>query len=95
MPQIICIRDPRAEMVVPNGTQLPTLSELSGKTLAVLSNGWTSMDRISVRLVDGLRSRYGIGEVLNFTVPIASPGAPEVFDAVVARADFAVVGLAN
>ena len=95
MPQLIRIRDPRAEMAAFNQTTLPTLSELSGKTFAIVSNGWTSMDRIGARLVEGLKARYAIGEVLRFTVPIASPGAPEVFNAIVERADFAVVGLAN
>ncbi len=95
MPQPICIRDPRADVSHSSQTHLPKLNRLAGKTVAIVSNGWTSMDRICARLVEGLKTRYGIGEVLAFTVPIASPGAPEVFNAVVDRADFAIVGLAN
>lgn len=95
MLQTIFIRDPRTELPDSGETSLPKLNGLAGKTLAIVSNGWTSMDRISARLVEGLKTRYGIGEVLLFTVPIASPGAPDVFNAVVDRADFAIVGLAN
>ena len=95
MTKTIFIRDPRAELPDSGRISLPKLSGLAGMTLAIVSNGWTSMDRISDRLVEGLKTRYGIGEVLRFTVPIASPGTPEVFNAVVDRADFAIVGLAN
>ncbi len=91
----ISIRDPRAEMSVEGAVILPTLSGLSGKTLAILNNGWTSMDRIAAQLVEGLKARHGIGQVLTFAIPISTPADPAVIDAVAQRADFAVVGLAN
>jgi hypothetical protein len=95
MSDTISIRDPRAELSVESAVIMPTLSGLSGKTLAILNNGWTSMDRIAARLAEGLKSRYGIGEVLTFAIPTSTPADPTIIEAVVQRADFAVVGLAN
>lgn len=107
MPSIIHIRDPRAKKADALASKsaveakqestggLPSLSALSGKTLAVLNNGWTAMDSIAEHVIQGLKTRYGIGEVLNISIPLAVAADHSVYDEVVKRADFAVVGLAN
>ena len=91
----ISVRDPRAEMPAKSAVALPTLSGLSGKTLAILSNGWASMGRIAPQIAEGLMTHYDIGQVLNFTVPLMTSADSALLDAVAKRADFAVVGLGN
>lgn len=95
MAGFINIRDPRTESAVHSTKTLPTLDQLAGKTMVVLNNGWTSMDRIVARLQHGLRTRHGIGEVVSFAIPVAVAADVAVIDAASKRADFAIVGLAN
>jgi hypothetical protein len=71
------------------------LPGLAGLTGAVLTNRWKSMDVIAHRLADRLPAQHGVKEVLVEPVPL-NGGAPDaVLSLVVARAHFAVVGLAN
>lgn len=89
------VRDPRAEVPRGGARALPQLEAIAGKTLALLSNGWTSMDRIAARLGEGLKARYGVKDVLLLPIPISTPAENSLIDTVLQRADFAVVGLAN
>ena len=91
----IKVRDPRAEASGTREFNLPTISGLSGKTLAILSNGWESMGRIAPQLVEELMTHYDIGQVLNFTIPLMTSADSALLDSVAKRADFVVVGLGN
>ena len=63
--------------------------------MAVLTNGWTSMDVIVARLTETLKSRYGVAKVLSFAVPVAVAADEAVLEEAARSADFALVGLAN
>jgi hypothetical protein len=90
------IRDPRIESNAKAHTgSYPTLDTLRGKTLVILNNGWTSMNEIAATLAAELKQRYGIREVVGFSVPIGNPADESVLREAAAIADFAAVGLAN
>lgn len=95
MPGSLRIRDPRFEKAVKRASVQPTLDSLAGKTLAILNNGWTSMDAMAAHLTEALKRRYGVANVISFSVPVANPAAPAILAEAASRADFAAVGLAN
>jgi hypothetical protein len=92
---MITILDPTAP---PPGERAPLprpLMRLEGAVLAVLTNRWKSMDLIAERFAQRLPADYGVADVLIAPIPLAS-GAPEsLLDSIAARAQGAVVGLAN
>ncbi len=91
----ISIRDPRATAPKVREGSLPTLTDVRGRTVAILSNGWTSMDKFGNHLAALLKSRYGVADALRVSIPIGNAANPTVLDSVKEKADFAIVGLAN
>ena len=71
------------------------LRGLHGLTAAVLTNRWKSMDVIAHALAARLTAGYGAAEVLIEPVPLNGGAPPAVLERVAARAQLAVVGLAN
>ncbi len=83
----------------PVGFDLPDaepqrIATLRGARVAVLDNGWTSMDVISEMLRDELVA-LGAREVLHYPTPHSRPSPVELLDEIAARADAAIVGLGN
>ena len=95
MTRKIEVLSPAAEAWRPDESVDVFVDDLAGKTVAILNNRWTSMDVIADYLTRLLKEEYGVTQVFQVQVPIASPPPQEVFDEVVERADLAVVGLAN
>jgi hypothetical protein len=94
MSATVWVRDPRFVESKQARRPYPTLDTLQGKTLAILNNSWTSMDEIADILGKAFKERFGVAKVVNYEVPIASECDESIMrDA--ARADFAIVGLAN
>jgi len=89
------ILSPVAEQYRPQKRPTPPLETLEGKRVAILNNGWTSMDVIAQALERHLKEEYGVKEVLHWDIPIARAAPPEMLDEVAAKAQAAVVGLAN
>jgi hypothetical protein len=71
------------------------LESLRGRTVAILNNRWKAMDLAAERFEARLRREHGVAEVLQRVIPISGPAATELLDEVAARAEVAVVGLAN
>ena len=83
----------------PAGFDLPEteprrIATLRGARVAVLDNGWTSMDVISKILAEEL-SALGASEVLHYETPHSRPSPVALIDEIAARADAAIVGLGN
>ncbi len=95
MVNLVQILDPRAERPESGGKPLPVLNDLADKTLAILSNGWTSMDRISEHLAEMLKSRYGVAKIVNASMPVSSGADIATLDMIAREAHCAIVGLAN
>lgn len=91
----ITILSPAAEAWRPTESNIPHIADLRGATVAILNNRWTSMNIIAEQIGIILKEQYGVAEVFQKLIPLASAAPQETFDEVHARAQLAVVGLAN
>jgi len=91
----IKIMDPTAEPSTRLSRLPKPVKRLQGAVVAVLTNRWQSMDLIAERFAQRLPSQHGVADVLIRAIPVAGPASEAVLDEVAARAQLAVVGLAN
>ena len=91
----ISMLSPAAEAWRPLEATVPRMGDLRGATVAILNNRWTSMNIISEQIAIVLKEQYGVAEVFEKLIPLASAAPQETFDEVTGRAQMAVVGLAN
>ena len=74
---------------------VPTVSDLRGKTLGYLNNGWISMGKIGRRIEGELKAKYGVSRVIFYDVPRSTEPPPGLLDKVVRECQVAIVGMAN
>jgi hypothetical protein len=86
--------DPTAEPRVVQARLAPRLRTLAGARAGILDNGKANAGTLMLAIVDRLRARYGVGEVVKREKPVAGPPRPEVVEAL-AGCDFALVGSAD
>ena len=91
----LSILSPAAEAWRPMDGHIPYISDLQGATVAILNNRWTSMNIIAEQIGIILKEQYGVAEVFEKLIPLASAAPQETFDEVVEKAQVAIVGLAN
>ncbi len=89
------ILSPAAEAWRPMEDDIPHIADLQGVTVAILNNRWTSMNIIAEQIGIILKEQYGVAEVFEKLIPLASAAPQETFDEVQAKAQVAIVGLAN
>ena len=89
------ILSPAAEAWRPMQDDIPHIAGLNGATVAILNNRWTSMNIISEHIGIILKEQYGVSEVFEKFIPLASAAPQETFDEVEYRANLVIVGLAN
>ena len=89
------ILSPAAEEWRPMEDDIPHISDLQGTTVAILNNRWTSMNIIAEQIGIILKEQYGVAHVFEKLIPLASAAPQETFDEVKAKAQVAIVGLAN
>ena len=89
------ILSPAAEEWRPMEDNIPHIADLQGATVAILNNRWTSMNIISEQIGIILKEQYGVAEVFEKLIPLASAAPQETCDEVEAKAQVAIVGLAN
>ena len=89
------ILSPAAEAWRPMESDVPHIADLQGITVAILNNRWTSMNIIAEQIGIILKEEYGVAEVFEKLIPLASAAPQETFDEVEANAQVAIVGLAN
>ena len=89
------ILSPAAEEWRPMEDDIPHISDLQGTTVAILNNRWTSMNIIAEQIGIILKEQYGVAEVFEKLIPLASAAPQETFDEVQEKAQVAIVGLAN
>jgi hypothetical protein len=95
MTTMVRLLSPIAESRRPDKQLASPLEGLEGKKVAILNNGWTSMDVLASSLERHLKEEYGVKEVQHWDIPIARAASKQTFEEVLAFADAAVVGLAN
>ena len=91
----LSILSPAAEAWRPMEGDIPHIADLQGATVAILNNRWTSMNIIAEQIGIILKEQYGVAEVFEKLIPLASAAPQETFDEVVERAQVAIVGLAK
>ena len=91
----LSILSPAAEAWRPMEDNIPHIADLQGATVAILNNRWTSMNIISEQIGIILKEQYGVADVFEMLIPLASAAPQETFDEVEAKAQVAIVGLAN
>jgi len=74
---------------------VPAVSELAGKRIAFVNNGWLSFTRIGERIAQVLKSRYGIESFTTYPIPTSCAPPPGLLESIAAQADAAIVGMAN
>ena len=89
------ILSPAAEAWRPMENDIPHTADLQGATVAILNNRWTSMNIIAEQIGIILKEQYGVADVFEKLIPLASAAPQETFDEVKAKAQVAIVGLAN
>jgi len=89
------ILSPAAEAWRPVEDTIPFIEDLQGATVAILNNRWTSMNIIAEQIGIILKEQYGVANVFEKLIPLASAAPQETFDEVKAKAQVAIVGLAN
>ena len=89
------VLSPQAEAWRPVDDNIPHISDLQWTTVAILNNRWTSMNIISEQIAIILKEQYGVAEVFEKLIPLASAAPQDTFDEVEKRAQLAIVGLAN
>ena len=95
MTTAMSILSPAAEAWRPVEDEIPYIENLQGATVAILNNRWTSMNIISEQIGIILKEQYGVADVFETLIPLASAAPQETFEEVRAKAQVAIVGLAN
>ena len=96
MSATIRIHNPEAQPRVAEGRGAPPLSDLRGKRVGFVDNGWRSFGTMIQRLQDLLRERAGVVECVAYRKPwLPRPLEEHAFQDLVRRCDAVVVGLGN
>ena len=90
----IRLYDPTAEPRLVAARLAPRLPSLAGTRLGILDNGKANAGTLMVAVVDRLKERYGVTEVVKREKPVAGPPAPEIVEAL-SSCDFVLVGSAD
>lgn len=93
--QIISILDPTGLCAEKDERVLGPIGGLEGKVVAILNNGWKSMNLMAEIFEEELRKRYGVAKVITQPLPLAEPVPAAVLDELAQAAHLAIVGLAN
>ncbi|MEM3550806.1 MAG: hypothetical protein QW222_03620 [Candidatus Bathyarchaeia archaeon] len=70
------------------------ISELKGKSVAILDNSWWVWEKTLPTLRKALLTRYGVAKVSIYKVPRSSPATPDELKKIAEEVDCAIVGLA-
>ena len=95
MTATMSILSPAAEAWRPVEDEIPYIEDLQGATVAILNNRWTSMNIIAEQIGIILKEQYGVADVFEKLIPLASAAPQSTFEEVEAKAQVAIVGLAN
>ena len=90
----IVLYDPTAEPRTVATPLAPRLVSLAGKRAGILDNGKANAGTLMLAVVNRLKERYGVTDVVKRDKPVAGPPRPDVVDAL-AQCDFVLVGSAD
>jgi hypothetical protein len=90
----IVLYDPTAEPRTVAASLAPRLTTLASKRAGILDNGKANAGTLMLAVVERLKERYGVTDVVKREKPVAGPPRPEVVEAL-AACDFVLVGSAD
>ena len=90
----VVLYDPTAEPRVLAAALAPRLTGLEGNRAGILDNGKANAGTLMLAVVDRLKERYGVADVVKREKPVAGPPAPEIVEAL-SSCDFVLVGSAD
>ena len=90
----IVLYDPTAEPRAAAASLAPRLASLAGTRAGILDNGKANAGTLMLAVVERLKERYGVTDVVKREKPVAGPPRPEVVEAL-AACDFVLVGSAD
>jgi hypothetical protein len=90
----ITLYDPTAEPRAVTVKLARRLTSLSGTRAGILDNGKANAGALMLAVVERLKQRYGVADVIKRQKPVAGPPAPEVV-ADLSTCDFVLVGSAD
>lgn len=90
----IILYDPTAESRALATPLAPRLASLAGRRAGILDNGKANAGTLMLAVVERLRERHGVAEVVKREKPVAGPPAPEIVEAL-STCDFVLVGSAD
>ena len=86
--------DPTAEPRILAAGLAPRLASLEGTRAGILDNSKANAGTLMLAVVQRLKERYGVTEVVKCEKPVAGLPKPEVLEAL-SKCDFALVGSAD
>lgn len=89
------VYDPTAPSSVRQGQMAPRPAMLVGTVAGILDNGKANAGLLMAAVVDELKARYGVRDVIVRKKPVAGPAAPQVIADLKAGCDFVLVGSAD
>jgi len=90
----ITLYDPTAPPVIAAVSLAPRLATLAGKRAGILDNGKANAGTLMLAVVERLKERHGVADVVKCDKPVAGPPSPEAVVALSA-CDFVLVGSAD
>lgn len=89
------VLDPSVQVQAVERVRKTASASLEGLRLAVLNNGWRSMDLMSATFAAYFPERYRVASVREWRIPTSNETPVSLLEEVAANADLAIVGLAN
>jgi hypothetical protein len=89
------VYDPTAPSSVTVGALAPRRGELRGTVAGILDNGKANAGLLMGAIVDELKARHGVRDVIVRKKPVAGPASPQVIADLKAGCDFVLVGSAD
>jgi hypothetical protein len=90
----VVLYDPTAEPRAIDARLAPRLSTLAGKRAGILDNGKANAGTLMLAVVQRLKERYGVTDVVKREKPVAGPPSASIL-ADLSKCDFALVGSAD
>ncbi|MFN8556070.1 MAG: hypothetical protein U0531_01510 [Dehalococcoidia bacterium] len=89
------VYDPTAPSLERRGQMAPRPGDLEGTVAGILDNGKANAGLLMAGIVEELRARYGVRDVIVRKKPVAGPASPQAIADLTATCDFVLVGSAD
>jgi hypothetical protein len=92
----IVVLDPTAELVTGKAAAVPKLSSFGGKIVGLLWNGRATGDRILHRIIEIIKQKHELKDVVLKEKPyLGNIAPPEIFEELVATCDVVITGVGD